>query len=58
MTKLLGVTEEEAIYLTSGQWGGYVCIPWLKKLYEKYLSRANELEGPTDYEEEAERDLT
>jgi len=27
-------------------------------LHEGYLSRANELEEPTDLEEEAERDLT
>jgi len=35
-----------------------VGIPWLKKLYERYLSRCNELEDPADPKEEAERDQT
>lgn len=54
----VGLTEEEAISQIGAQWGGYVGFPWLKRLYEKYLSRANELEEPVDYEEEAERGLT
>jgi hypothetical protein len=58
VTTSLGVTKEEAIADTCSQWGGIDGIPWLRKLYEKHLSRTNELEGPTNYEEEAERDNT
>jgi len=55
---MLGVYADEAFRQTDAQWGGYVSILWLKKLFEKYLSRTNELEEATDDDEEAEKDLT
>lgn len=59
MTILLGVyRDHDAIKHTCAQWGEYVSIPWLKKLYEGYLSRCNELEESTDPKGEVERDLT
>jgi len=58
MRTMLGVSNQDVIVQTSAQCSGYVAIPWLKKLYERYLGRGNELEGLTNYEEEEERDLT
>jgi len=54
------ITYEYDIKLLAGKLrGGFVGILWLKRLYEKYLSRANEFEEPANSgEEEAERDLT
>lgn len=34
---------------TGTQSGGNVGIPYLKRLYERYLSRCNELEDPDDH---------
>jgi len=49
MTGLLGVDETEK------QWGVFICIPFLKRLYEKHLSQATQLDNAT--REEEERDI-
>jgi len=56
MAKLLGVTNDEATWEIVAQWGGNVSIPSLKKLYERHLSRCNELEDPADDDDEEEEE--
>jgi len=44
MTTQLGVSSDKAKVETGTQWDGNVSIPSQKKLYERHLSRCNELE--------------
>lgn len=43
---------------TRKKWGGYVGIPFLKRLYDRCLNMATNLEEADTEKEEAERDAT
>jgi len=52
MTKLQGADEDSLIQETEKQWGGFISIPYLKRLYDEQLSVANQGEDAHGKEEE------